>query len=152
MKERIEKIKAALLRHKLAVSAVLLVFLVWLFCLPHPIFEEPNSTLVESREGVLLGARIARDGQWRFPAKDDVPLRFEEAILHFEDEYFYLHPGFNPVSMAKAAWDNLRGRKRRGASTLTQQVIRLSRKNQHRTYFEKLIELFLATRLEAGYS
>lgn len=152
MKQRIEKIKAALLRHKITVSAVLLVFLVWLFCLPHPIFEEPNSTVVESREGVLLGARIAQDGQWRFPSKDDVPLRFEEAILHFEDEYFYQHPGFNPISMAKAAWDNLRGRKRRGASTLTQQVIRLSRKNQHRTYFEKLIELFLATRLEAGYS
>jgi penicillin-binding protein 1C len=151
MKQRIERIKAALLRHKITVSAVLFVFLVWLFCLPHPIFEEPTSTVVESREGVLLGARIAQDGQWRFPAKDDVPLRFEEAILHFEDEYFYRHPGFNPISMAKAAWDNLRGQKRRGASTLTQQVIRLSRKNQHRTYFEKLIELFLATRLEAGH-
>lgn len=152
MKLKTEKIKEVLLRHKVAVSAVLLIFLVWLFCLPSPIFEEPTSTVVESREGILLGARIARDGQWRFPAKDTIPHRFEEAILQFEDEFFYWHPGFNPISMTKAAWDNLRGRKRRGASTLTQQVVRLSRKNQGRTYFEKLIELFLATRLEAGYS
>jgi penicillin-binding protein 1C len=38
-----------------------------------------------------------------------------------------------------------------GGSTLTQQVIRLSRNGQGRTYFEKIIELF-ATRLELGYS
>lgn len=152
MKPGIEKIKATLIRHKVIVSAVLLVSLIWLFCLPSPIFEEPTSTVVESREGILLGARIATDGQWRFPSMDTVPHRFEQAILHFEDEYFYRHPGFNPVSMAKAAWENIQGRKRRGASTLTQQVIRLSRKNQRRTYFEKLIELVMATRLEAGYN
>ncbi len=99
----------------------------------------------------MLGARIADDGQWRFPKMDSVPQRFEKCILYFEDEHFYWHPGFNPVSISKALWNNLTTDSRLGGSTITQQVIRLSRKNKGRTYFEKLIEIFQATRLEAGY-
>lgn len=107
----------------------------------------------------MLGARIADDGQWRFPQMDSVPDRFEQCILYFEDEYFYYHPGFNPMAMGEALWQTLTTPKRRGGSTITQQVIRLSRnarlsegKLKKRTYFEKIIELAQATRLEAGYS
>ncbi len=147
-----EHIKRKLKRHKIKLTGLGVLFIVWLFCLPRPLFKNPSSTVIESREGMLLGARIADDGQWRFPAIDSVPYRFEQSILLFEDEYFYDHPGFNPVSMGKALWQNLTTDTRRGGSTLTQQVIRLARKNQKRSYFEKAIELFMATRLEAGYS
>ena len=131
---------------------MLVLFVLWLCCLPNPLFKNPTATVIESKEGVLLGARIAKDGQWRFPKADTVPSRFEQCILHFEDEYFYEHPGFNPVSIAKAIWTNTTTKKRRGGSTITQQVIRLSRKNKKRSYAEKLIEVFMATRLEVGYS
>jgi len=124
----------------------------WLFCLPRPLFKDPHATVVESAEGNLMGARIASDGQWRFPALDSVPFKFERCILLYEDEFFYKHPGFNPVAMSKAIWGNLTTKRRRGGSTLTQQVIRLSRKGQERSYTEKLVELIKATRLEAGYS
>ncbi|MCW5520917.1 penicillin-binding protein 1C [Aureitalea sp. L0-47] len=144
----IQKVK----RHKRKLVALVVLFLLWLFCLPSELFKDPTSTVVESREGIMLGARIAEDSQWRFPEMDSVPSRFEQCILHFEDEYFYSHPGFNPVSMGKALWQNLTTDKRRGGSTLTQQVIRLSRKNKKRTYFEKGIEIVMATRLEAGFS
>ncbi|MEX0997039.1 MAG: penicillin-binding protein 1C [Flavobacteriaceae bacterium] len=147
-----KKIKTFLYRHKIKLSLGIILFLGWLLCLPKPLFDDPTSTVVESREGNLLGARIAEDGQWRFPKSYSVPFRFAKSIQYFEDEYFYRHPGFNPISMGKALKDNLLNGKRRGASTLTQQVIRLSRKNKQRTYFEKVIELFQATRLEAGYS
>lgn len=146
------KLKRILKRHRIKLSALGIVFVLWLFCLPSPLFDDPGSTVLNSREGVMLGARIADDGQWRFPKMDSVPYRFEQCVLHFEDEYFYAHPGFNPVSMAKALWLNLTTDKRRGGSTITQQVIRLSRKNPSRTYGEKFIEVFKATRLEAGYS
>ncbi|MEM7186497.1 MAG: penicillin-binding protein 1C [Bacteroidota bacterium] len=139
-------------RHKYKLSACFVLFVLWLFCLPKPLFDDPTSTVVESREGRMLGARIAPDGQWRFPRIDSVPYRFERSIVLFEDEYFYQHPGFNPVSMGKAIWQNLTTSKRRGGSTLTQQVIRLARKNKSRTYTEKLVEIGMATRLEAGYS
>ena len=128
-----------------------MVFIAWYFCLPNVLFNNPTSTVVKSRDGVLLGARIADDGQWRFPKTDSVPYKFEQCILHFEDEYFYNHPGFNPVSLVKAIYHNITSESRRGGSTLTQQVIRLSRKNKGRTYFEKGIELIQATRLEARF-
>lgn len=126
---------------------------IYYFSLPRTLFQEPYSTVIESKEGELLAAKIARDGQWRFPAQDSVPDKFKKCIVYFEDEYFYKHPGFNPVAMVNAIKQNRKaGRVVRGGSTLTQQVIRLSRKGKGRTYFEKLIEVVLATRLELGYS
>jgi len=139
-------------KHKIKLSVFVLVLLYWLFCLPSILFEDPTSTVIESREGDLLGARIADDGQWRFPALESVPERFSECILLYEDEYFYIHPGFNPIAMGKALYENLTTDKRRGGSTITQQVIRLSRKNNKRTYVEKLVELVKATRLESRFS
>jgi len=101
----------------------------------------------------LLGALIADDGQWRFPQNDSVPNKFKTCLIQFEDEYFYKHPGFNPVSILKALKQNIQaGSVKRGGSTITQQVIRLSRDNRARTYFEKLKELILATRLEFRFS
>ncbi|MBW7889402.1 MAG: transglycosylase domain-containing protein, partial [Bacteroidetes bacterium] len=136
--------------HKIKLTILSVLLLLWIFCLPSPLFDVPSATVVESSDGHLLGARIADDGQWRFPQIDSMPFRFEQCLLLFEDEYFYSHPGFNPVSISKAFWNNLSGKSRRGASTITQQVIRLSRKNKKRTYFEKAIEIIQATRLEAG--
>jgi penicillin-binding protein 1C len=136
---------------KSAVFFILLI--VYYFSLPRVLFDSPYATVIESSEGELLAAKIARDGQWRFPAQDSVPEKFKKCLVYFEDEHFYHHPGFNPVAMVKAVQQNRSaGRVVRGGSTLTQQVIRLSRQNKKRTYFEKAIEIVLATRLEFRHS
>ncbi|WP_091476143.1 penicillin-binding protein 1C [Flavobacterium swingsii] len=140
-------------RNKIKSSIVFVLLIVYYFSLPRTLFQEPYSTVIESKEGELLGAKIARDGQWRFPAQDSVPYKFKKCIVYFEDEYFYKHPGFNPVAMVNAIKQNQKaGKVVRGGSTLTQQVIRLSRKGKNRTYFEKVIEMILATRLESRHS
>lgn len=132
---------------KLLLPAILVT--AYYFCLPKQLFNDPTATVIESRSGTLLGAVIADDGQWRFPVVDSVPNKFKECLMQFEDAYFYRHPGFNPVSMGKAFVANVsEGKTVRGGSTLTQQVIRLSRKGKKRSYWEKFIELILATRLE----
>jgi penicillin-binding protein 1C len=139
--------------HKIKSSIAFLLLVVYYFSLPRTLFQEPYSTVIESKEGELLGAKIARDGQWRFPAQDSVPDKFKKCIVYFEDQYFYTHPGFNPMAMVNAIkQNNSAGKVVRGGSTLTQQVIRLSRKGQGRTYFEKIIEVVLATRLELRHS
>ncbi|MHA7055721.1 penicillin-binding protein 1C [Aquimarina sp. M1] len=123
------------------------------FSLSKPLFNNPTATVIETKTGELLGAKIAEDGQWRFPETDSVPYKFKSCILAFEDQQFYRHFGFNPVAMTKAIIENIKvGKVVRGGSTITQQVIRLARKGQKRTYFEKLIELILSTRLELGTS
>ncbi|RUT71209.1 penicillin-binding protein 1C [Flavobacterium cupreum] len=140
-------------KNKIKSAIAFLLLLIYYFSLSRTLFQEPYSTVIESKEGELLGAKIAGDGQWRFPAQDSVPDKFKKCIVYFEDEYFYKHPGFNPVAMVNAIRQNRKaGKVVRGGSTLTQQVIRLSRKGKGRTYFEKIIELILATRLELGYS
>lgn len=130
-----------------------IILVAFYFCLPKPLFKEPTSTIIYSTEGDLLGARIAKDGQWRFPKSDSIPEKFKECITQFEDAYFYKHPGFNLISIIKATKQNLKAKKIiRGASTITQQVIRLSRKNKKRSFYEKIIELILAIRMEFSFS
>jgi penicillin-binding protein 1C len=130
----------------------LMLFGFWL-SLPSKLFDSPYSTVVYDRENRLLGARIATDGQWRFPEGDSVPSKFATCIVAYEDRYFHKHIGVNPVALFRALRLNLKyGRKISGGSTLSMQVIRMHRKNPSRTYWEKVIELVLALRLEAGYS
>jgi len=143
------KIKKYIQKHKIKFS-ILTVALIWYaVCLPAELFNEPTSTVILSKEEKLLGAKIAKDGQWRFPENKAVPEKFKTCLIQFEDEHFYEHPGFNPVSIFKAFRANRKaGKIVRGGSTITQQVIRLSRKNTERTYWEKAKEIILATRLE----
>lgn len=140
-------------RRKKIVLSVLVFLLVWyLFSLPRVLFDSPYSTLVSDRNNELLGARIASDGQWRFPPTDTVPEKYKTCLIQFEDKYFRYHPGVNPLSLGRAMIQNVRARRVvSGGSTLTMQTVRLMRQNK-RTYFEKFIEVILATRLELSYS
>ena len=129
------------------------LFVAWLLCLPRDLFKGVSySTVVESAEGELLGARIAADQQWRFPPCDTVPECFAKALVQFEDRRFRWHPGVDPAALGRALVDNVRsGHVVSGGSTLTMQVIRLSRQKE-RTLWQKMIEAVLATRLELRYS
>ena len=134
-------------RKSVRFTALIIIFYwVWFFSMiDSPLFEQPISTVMEDRNGDLLGAKIAKDGQWRFPEISVVPDKFECALLHFEDQYFYSHPGFNPISLLRASIQNFYSDKVvSGASTITMQTIRLSRKDQARSYSEKIIEIFLS--------
>ncbi|QRM88600.1 penicillin-binding protein 1C [Lacinutrix sp. WUR7] len=143
------KIITYIKKHKIKTVILVVLFLAYYFCLPKQLFKDPTATVITSANNELLGAQIAKDGQWRFPQNDSVPEKFKTCIIQFEDEYFYKHPGFNPISIFKALKQNIQsGEVKRGGSTITQQVIRLSRKGQSRTYFEKIKEMILATRLE----
>lgn len=139
-------------RWRLAVPAVILLS-VWLFCLPSTLFHNvPYSTVVTASDGSLLGARVADDGQWRFPPCDSVPDKFAKALIEYEDRSFYSHLGVSVRGIGRALKQNItNGRVVSGGSTISMQTIRLSRRGP-RTVFEKIIEMFMATRLEFSYS
>jgi len=140
-------------RNKIKSAIIAILLLAYYFCLPTTLFKDPTATVITSKNSELLGAQIAKDGQWRFPENDSIPEKFKSCIIQFEDEYFYKHPGFNPVSIFKALRNNINSREiKRGGSTITQQTIRLARKGMPRTYFEKFKELILATRLELRHN
>jgi penicillin-binding protein 1C len=121
--------------------------------LPVVTFHDPTNTVLEDSRGALLSARITSDGQWRFPECDSVPYKVGQCIRYYEDQYFRAHPGVNPVSLTKALLRNMRaGKIVSGGSTITMQVVRLSRKGKPRTVTQKIIEMALALRLELSLS
>jgi penicillin-binding protein 1C len=133
-------------------AAAVLLVLFWAL-VPVVEFDDPVSTVVLDRDGELLGATIAADGQWRFGVANEVPERFVQAITCFEDRRFFLHPGVDPLALSRALVQNLRaGRVVSGGSTLTMQVVRLSRRGRPRTYLEKAVEAVLALRLSLSLS
>ena len=124
----------------------------WLW-LPRPLIEADYSTLLYSAEEELLGARIAPDGQWRFPPADSVPAKFATCLITFEDKRFYDHAGVDLWALARACRQNLQQQRVvSGGSTLTMQLARISRGNQSRTIWQKGLELGWALCLEAHYS
>ncbi len=143
------KIPKAFLISDFVCVALLLVFL---FSLPSKLFKSPTSFVIEASNGNLLSAAIASDGQWRFPVADSVPVKFKDCIIAFEDKRFYHHIGVDFLAMSRAMKQNLKAKSVvSGGSTLSMQVIRLSRK-QDRTLWQKLLEVILAIRLEIKYN
>ncbi len=132
------------------ILALILAFVFFFNSISFPLFNSSYSTVLEDEKGELLAARIAEDGQWRFPYSGQIPVKFEKALLSFEDKNFYNHYGVDFPAIFNAAYQNIKAREIvRGGSTLTMQVIRLSGKNKKRTYLRKLLECIQALRLES---
>ncbi len=148
MRKQIKKYKYHIL------GGISLIFVLWFYLLiPMPLFHEPYSTVLNARDGRLLSARIADDGQWRFPMSDSLPDKFIQCITYFEDEYFYKHPGVNPFSLFRAFRQNIEaGSIVSGGSTLSMQTIRLARKAKNRSLWQKTIEMLWAFRMELAFS
>jgi penicillin-binding protein 1C len=99
--------------------------------------------------------RLVPDDMDRFSLWCDIeriPRALKLAAIAAEDRRFYYHPGFDPISIVRAAFTNLqRGKTVSGASTITQQVVRLIRPRP-RTYKAKLLELLESLKMECQLS
>ncbi len=146
-------VKTFVSRQKIVIAIQVILWTFYWFSLPNPLFDTPLCTVLTDSKNELLGAHIATDGQYRFPETQNVPEKFAQSIVTFEDKRFFSHIGIDLKALARAVKQNVNSDEvKSGGSTLSMQVIRLSRKNKSRTYFEKFIELILATRLEIRYS
>jgi len=145
----INYIKQVPVRRKIkwGIYTILLIWFWW--SLPSRLFNAPTCFVITDKNGQLLNASIADDGQWRFPYNEKVPEKFIDCITAFEDKRFYYHPGVDPIAMSRALYQNITHKKVvSGGSTLTMQVIRLSKKHENRNIWNKIIESILAVRLE----
>lgn len=146
--------KRGLIRYQYIFGSITLLFVItWFFCLPPQLFQKPTSTVILDKNGQLLGATISEDGQWRFPYNSDVPYKFKQSIIQFEDRTFHSHWGISIRGIARAIAQNTKkGKKVSGGSTLTMQLMRMSREKESRSVWQKVIEVFWATRAEWKYS
>src|ERR1700733_5759582 len=153
MRPGLNRVKNVLKKPKVIILLVFLLisFLLFWFCLPNPLFNSPTSYVIDDADGQLLGATTASDGQWRFPPNAEVPEKFKQCIITFEDKRFMHHPGFDILALGRAMKQNFHSRKvESGGSTISMQVILLSTKDK-RTVLNKVKEIFMAMRLECGY-
>jgi len=115
---------------------------------------QQRSVLVNDRQGHLLRAFTAADGQWRLPVRiDEVDPRFVSMLLAYEDQRFYQHSGIDLLALLRATGQLLRyGHIVSGASTLTMQLARLLGEPQRRSLSAKLGQMFRAIQIEQQMS
>ena len=116
---------------------------------PPPLPSGNDGFIVLARDGSPLRAWPGSDGAWRYPVTPaEVSPRYIEALLGYEDRWFRWHPGVNPASLVRAAWQWARtGRIVSGGSTLTMQVARIL-EPVPRTAAGKLRQIARALQLE----
>ena len=121
--------------------------------LPIPLQQQDPASVVTDEQGRPLRAFPDHQGIWRYQTSlQQVSPDYIEALLHYEDRWFYYHPGINPMALLRAALQNLRaGYTVSGGSTLTMQVARIFEPHP-RTLRGKLNQAFRAFQLEWHYS
>ncbi len=136
-----------------SVLLCLLLFMLadWWWPLPEP--ERVRSVLILAQDRTPLRAFADSEGVWRYPVTlDEVSPLYVEALLTYEDRWFYQHPGINPFALVRAGWQWLQGgRVISGGSTLTMQVARILAPHE-RTVSGKIQQMFRALQLEWHYS
>ncbi|MBS0437922.1 MAG: penicillin-binding protein 1C, partial [Proteobacteria bacterium] len=141
-------------RAAIVLAAIVVVAFVLdrLFPLPLP-DGNGGSTVVLARDGTPLRAFTDIDGAWRYPVSpDDVSPLYLQALLTYEDRWFYWHPGVNPIALARAFAQLVRhGHIVSGGSTLTMQAARIL-DPQPRSVGGKLRQILRALQLEAHLS
>lgn len=136
-----------------AITMLSIVFIYFVIPPIKPLFPDNYSTILRDQDGKLLHAFINKNEQWHFPPDNQViPENLKTSVIVFEDESFYHHFGVNFIAIARAAYQNYKQDKIvSGASTIPMQLARMSNPKK-RTYFNKLIEFFVAIKLDLHYS
>ena len=130
---------------------MVVVALIWLAdrIWPLPLPKDDLARVVLAEDGTPLWRFADANGVWRYPVQtSEVSPYYLDALLTYEDRWFYQHPGVNPLALARATWQNLSGaRVVSGGSTLSMQVARLLDPHS-RTFHGKLRQLWRTAQLE----
>ena len=113
-------------------------------------YQPPTLSRIYSRQGELMD-EFARERRIYTPI-DEIPEIVRDAFISAEDKNFYHHSGFDPLGIIKAAIDAAQGGRLRGASTITQQVMKNFLLSGDRSAERKIKEILLANRLEQSLS
>jgi penicillin-binding protein 1C len=155
LNKKISTIKAELTKSRMAIFfAILLLGSLILFLLSENTrFNSPWSPVLYNSQGDLMAASLAPDGQFRFCPGDSVPSKLKTCIEIFEDKRFRNHLGVDFLALGRAIYQNITNRKVvSGASTITMQVVRMSKGNTNRTLAVKALEILQAIRLDLHLS
>ena len=113
-------------------------------------FEE--TSLIFDKDKNLL-EKVETAEYRTFVKLNKVPQFLKDAFISIEDERFYEHPGVDPKGILSSLYENFKaGGVVRGASTITQQLIKNTFLSNEQTLTRKLKEIYLALNLETKLS
>ena len=119
---------------------------------PKKLVEEINySKVVLDRKGEILSVFLNNEEEFHIKYDGEVPETLKTAVINYEDKKFYSHSGVDYPRILKSFFNNMTGRKKMGASTISMQVVKLLEPKK-RTYFNKLVEVVKAYKLESEFS
>ena len=119
---------------------------------PKKLVEEINySKVVLDRKGEILSVFLNNEEEFHIKYDGEVPETLKTAVINYEDKKFYSHSGVDYPRILKSFFNNMIGRKKMGASTISMQVVKLLEPKK-RTYFNKLVEVVKAYKLESEFS
>jgi len=129
------------------------MFLVYILIpIPDPLIKQNYSTVFLDQNGDILRVFLNSEEQWCFPPIKKFSGKLKTSVIEYEDRFFNLHPGVNPIAILRALVQNIsHGEVVSGASTITMQVARLIQPKK-RTYLNKLLEVLQAIKIELRYS
>ena len=115
-------------------------------------YKPPTISRIYSAEGKIID-EFAKERRLFTPA-NEIPSLIKHAFISAEDKNFYNHPGYDLRGILSALVDAVqsRGKRIRGASTITQQVMKNFLLDGSRRAERKVKEIILATRIEGSLS
>ena len=115
-------------------------------------YKPPTISRIYSAEGKIID-EFAKERRLFTPA-NEIPNLIKHAFISAEDKNFYNHPGYDLRGILSALVDAIqsRGKRIRGASTITQQVMKNFLLDGSRRAERKVKEIILATRIEGSLS
>lgn len=151
-------IKSFYYRHKklcICISTIVAFYLVIRIFLTPPLLSDIEfSRAYYDRNGNLMRVTLTKDDKYRvFTPLNEISPDVVRATILYEDKYFYLHPGINPVPLIRATKNYISGNiNTAGASTITMQVARLKHNLDTKTIKGKLVQIATAIYIDAFYS
>lgn len=155
LKQRLKRLLLNLLALFILITCVVILCRLW----PHPHLSQylnikGYSTVFLDRHGEFLRMTNGQDERFRlWTPLDDIPITLQEAILLHEDQHFYYHPGFNPISLIRGAVRSyFLNQRMQGGSTITMQLARMHWQLNTRDVSGKLVQILRSIQLELFYS
>lgn len=115
------------------------------------IFEDRYSVSVLDNKDNIIGVYLNKDEQWHLKSEEEIPKKLKLAVTTYEDKNFYSHRGVDSLAILRAFYNNIKDKRRTGASTITMQVAK-NINHKKRTYLNKYLEIVRAFKIERYFS
>jgi membrane peptidoglycan carboxypeptidase len=137
----------------LALAGVVLLVLAFFVLYKTIDIPDPNRDFQTQTSLVYYADGKTEAGSYEIQNRVSIPLRempqhLQDAVVAAENRTFWTDKGIDPKSILRAAFSNAKGNATQGASTITQQYVKILYLSQERSYTRKVKEAILSLKIQ----